>query len=160
MRTPPQGRTEQQARFCGVRFWDPVHRYHPDQLTGDVRMKPLSILYVEDNTDLRDTLSELLEGPGRTVVAVATGEAALEAWQSGASDVLVTDISLPGMSGTALARLLLAKNPAQWVVLCSGYVYGDYLARLGPNVRTLPKPFELEQLEALLDEINAALNPP
>ena len=66
------------------------------------------------------------------------------------------------MSGTALARLLLAKNPAQWVVLCSGYGYGygDYLARLGPNVRTLPKPFEIEQLEALLDEIDAALNPP
>ena len=123
-------------------------------------MKTLSILYVEDNTDLRDTLSEMLEGPGRTVVAVATGEAALEAWQSGPSDLLVTDISLPGMSGTALARLLLAKNPAQWVVLCSGYGYGDYLARLGPNVRTLPKPFEIEQLEALLDEIDAALNPP
>ena len=125
-------------------------------------MKTLSILYVEDNTDLRDTLTEMLEGPGRTVVAVATGEAALEAWQSGPSDLLVTDISLPGMSGTALARLLLAKNPAQWVVLCSGYGYGygDYLARLGPNVRTLPKPFEIEQLEALLDEIDAALNPP
>lgn len=72
----------------------------------------------------------------------------------------MTDISLPGMSGTALARLLLAKNPAQWVVLCSGYGYGDYLARLGPNVRILPKPFEIEQLEALLDEIDAALNPP
>lgn len=61
-------------------FGGPVHRYHQVTLTGDLRMKTLSILYVEDNTDLRDTLSEMLEGPGRTVVAVATGEAALEAW--------------------------------------------------------------------------------
>ena len=81
-------------------------------------MKTLSILYVEDNKELRETLSDMLEGPGRSVVAVATGEAALAAWQLGASDLLVTDISLPGMSGTDLARIVLAKNPAQWVVLC------------------------------------------
>ena len=80
-------------------------------------MKTLSILYVEDNQELRDTLSDMLEGPGRAVAAVATGEAALAAWQSGAFDLLVTDISLPGMSGTDLARVLLAQNPAQWVVL-------------------------------------------
>ena len=123
-------------------------------------MKTLSILYVEDNKELRETLSDMLEGPGRAVAAVATGEAALAAWQSGAFDLLVTDISLPGMSGTDLARILLAQNPAQWVVLCSGYEYGNHLATLGPNVRALPKPFELEQLDALMDEINAALNPP
>ena len=46
-------------------------------------MKTLSILYVEDNKELRETLSDMLEGPGRAVVAVATGEAALAAWQSG-----------------------------------------------------------------------------
>ena len=63
-------------------------------------MKTLSILYVEDNKELRETLSDMLEGPGRAVVAVATGEAALAAWQLGVSDLLVTDISLPGMSGT------------------------------------------------------------
>ena len=123
-------------------------------------MKTLSILYVEDNKELRETLSDMLVGPDRAVVAVATGEAALAAWQSGAFDLLVTDISLPGMSGTHLARIILAKNPAQWVVLCSGYEYGNHLATLGPNVRALPKPFELEQLEALMDEITAALSPP
>ena len=36
-------------------------------------------------------------------------------------DVLVTDVSLPGMSGTDLARRLLADDPLRWVVLCSGY---------------------------------------
>ncbi len=123
-------------------------------------MKTLSIMYVEDNEELRNTLSEMLAGPGRAVVAFATGEAALAASEAGTPDLLVTDISLPGMSGTHLARILVAKNPAQWVALCSGYEYGNYVATLGPNVRVLPKPFELEQLEALIDEINAALSPP
>ena len=40
-------------------------------------------------------------------------------------DVLVTDVSLPGMSGTDLARRLLADDPLRWVVLCSGYELGS-----------------------------------
>jgi len=122
-------------------------------------MRTLSITYVEDNRDLRDALSEMLAGPGREVVAFATGEEALAACEAGAPDLLVTDISLPGMSGTDLARILVAKNPAQWVVLCSGYEYGRHVATLGQNVRALPKPFEFEQLEALIDEIKAAFGP-
>jgi len=123
-------------------------------------MKTLSILYVEDNKELREALSEMLAGPGRKVVSFGTGEAALAAWDACAPDLLVTDISLPGMSGTELTRLLVAKNPAQWVVLCSGYDFGSHIATLGRNVRALPKPFEIEQLEALFDEINLALRLP
>ena len=123
-------------------------------------MKSLSILYVEDNQELRDTFLEMLEGDGREVVACSNGEEALAAWQARVFDVLVTDISLPGMSGTDLARRILARDPAKWVVLCSGYEYPYGLASLGPNVRSLPKPFELEQLEALVDEITHGLNQP
>jgi CheY-like chemotaxis protein len=123
-------------------------------------MKTLTIMYVEDNTDLRNALTEMLAGPGRAVVAFATGEAALAAWEAGAPDLLVTDISLPGMSGTDLTRIVVAKKPAQWVALCSGYEYGNHVATLGRNVRALPKPFEFEQLEALIDEVNEASSPP
>ena len=123
-------------------------------------MKILSIMYVEDNTELRNALTEMLEGPGRAVVAFATSEAALAAWEAGAPDLLVTDISLPGMSGTDLTRMVVAKNPAQWVALCSGYEHGNHVSTLGKNVRSLPKPFELEQLEALINEAHKALIPP
>jgi len=122
-------------------------------------MKTLSIMYVEDNKELRESLSEMLAGPGRVVVAFATGEAALVAWDACAPDLLVTDISLPRMSGTDLARIVVAQNPKQWVALCSGYAFGDQVVTLGPNVRALPKPFELEELEALIDEVKAALSP-
>ena len=123
-------------------------------------MKTLSIMYVEDNTDLRNALAEMLAGPGRAVVAFATGEAALAAWEAGAPDLLVTDIGLPGMSGTDLTRIVVARKPAQWVALCSGYEHGSHLATLGKNVRALPKPFELRQLESLIDEVNQALSSP
>jgi two-component system cell cycle response regulator CpdR len=120
-------------------------------------MKPLRMLYVEDNAELRETFQEMLEGEQREVVACGTAEEALVLWSAGEFDVLVTDISLPGMSGTDLARRILAVQPDRWIVLCSGYQYGDALRALGPRVRALSKPFELEDLDRLMGEIRLSL---
>lgn len=117
-------------------------------------MKPLRMLYVEDNAELREIFQEMLASDQRAVVACASAEEALALWNASDFDVLVTDISLPGMSGADLARRVLAVRPQCWVVLCSGYSYGDVLRTLGPRVRALPKPFELEELEQLMDEIH------
>ncbi len=121
-------------------------------------MKPLRMLYVEDNAELRETFQEMLEGDQREVVACATAEEALVLWNTSEFDVLVSDISLPGMSGTDLARRILAVDPARWVVLCSGYAYGDAILALGPRVRELAKPFELADLDRLIDEIHMSRN--
>jgi two-component system cell cycle response regulator CpdR len=120
----------------------------------------VKILYVEDNEDLRETIGLLLAGTEREVVAVGSAEQALEAIERARFDVLVTDVSLPGLSGTDLARQLLARDPLAWVVLCSGYELRSGLPHLGRNVRALTKPFEIEELEALMDEIAAAGRPP
>ena len=120
-------------------------------------MKSVSILYVEDNDDLRETIGMLLEGEGREVVTSPNGEQALAAWSRRDFDVLVTDVSLPGMSGTELARRVLAADPLRWVVLCSGYEFRRGLNQLGVNVRSLPKPFELEELDALMNEVIASV---
>ncbi|HKX42764.1 MAG TPA: response regulator [Burkholderiaceae bacterium] len=120
-------------------------------------MRSFAILYVEDNDDLRATIADLLGGPGRTVTACASSEEALVACETAPFDVVVTDVSLPGLSGTELARRLVEKNPAQWIVLCSGYKFDDQIAELGANVRSLPKPFEPEELDALMNDIIAAV---
>ena len=123
-------------------------------------MKSLRMLYVEDNAELREIFREMLEGGHREVVACANAEEALALWNASHFDVLVSDISLPGMSGTDLARQVLAQDPERWVVLCSGYEYGDALRTLGPRVRALDKPFELEDLDRLMDEIHIAQDSP
>lgn len=117
----------------------------------------MRILYVEDNADLRETIAMLMEGDGRTVVACGTAEEALVLDAQERFDLLVSDANLPGLSGTELARRLLADQPDRWVVLCSGYELGNYPSEWGPNVRILLKPFELEELEQLLDTIRTAL---
>jgi two-component system cell cycle response regulator CpdR len=117
----------------------------------------LKILYVEDNDDLRTAMADLLRGDGddREVVACANGDDALALFQSERFDVVVTDVRLPGMSGTELARTILRERPLQWIVLCSGFDAHDWTEQLGRNVRSLPKPFDLDVMEALMAEIAA-----
>ncbi|BEP93856.1 response regulator [Acidovorax sp. sif1233] len=120
----------------------------------------MRILYVEDNAELRETIGMLMEGEGQTVTSCATAEEALELDALQSYDLLVSDVSLPGISGTDLARRLLAQDPQRWVVLCSGYELGHYPGAWGPNVRTLLKPFDLEDLEQLLSSIREAVARP
>ena len=138
-----------QARKGFVAFCSTILRNHT-----------LRILYVEDNQELRETIAMLMEGDGRSITTCETGEAALQLDTLQPFDVLVTDVSLPGISGAELARNVLAQDPERWVVLCSGYEFGSATAAMGKNVRALVKPFELEDLEALLAEIEAALKMP
>jgi two-component system, cell cycle response regulator CpdR len=122
-------------------------------------LRPLSILYVEDNDHLREAIGMLMEGDGREIVVCATGEDAVVLDAQKKFDVVITDVSLPGMSGTDLARKLLQDDMARWIVLCSGYDFSQSTERLGPKVRSLRKPFELEDLDALLAEISADVAP-
>ncbi len=119
-------------------------------------MSVLSILYVEDNEHLRETIGMLMEGDNREVVLCASGEDAIKCCAQRRFDLVVTDVSLPGLSGTDLARRLLRSDANRWVVLCSGYDFVDSVGQFGPNVRALRKPFELEELDALIDEVAAS----
>lgn len=123
-------------------------------------MTPLRLLYVEDNCELRDAMSLLLESDGRQIITCATAEEALRLDALAPFDLVISDVSLPGISGAELARKLLAQDGRRWLVLCSGYHLGDDLQVLGPNVRALAKPFEMDALDRLLEEVQAAHQAP
>lgn len=114
---------------------------------------PFVILYVEDNDLVRESFAELLETTGRRVVCVADGTAAREVLRTQGVDLLMTDINLPDGSGLDLAREALQQNPALPVIVCSGRDLRDVARTLGPTAHPLMKPFELEELEALVDRL-------
>lgn len=62
------------------------------------------ILVVEDDADIRSCLEELLAGEGYLVTAAPSGEDGLEALRAGAFDLVVSDYSLPGRTGTVMLR--------------------------------------------------------
>lgn len=118
----------------------------------------LRTLFVEDNDELREQIGELLTDEGLLVVGCANAEEALQRHAQGGFDLVLTDVSLPQMSGVDLARAILRRSPQAWVVFLSGYALGDDLStRFGPQVRALRKPFELEDLQALTAEVKASM---
>jgi two-component system, cell cycle response regulator CpdR len=121
----------------------------------------LRVLYVEDNADVRELILMLLEDEGLAVVTCASAETAeTEFFASQRNgkwfDVLITDVSLPSMQGTELATRLQRLHSDLWVVFCSGYAMQPGLLSWGPRARALLKPFEAEELHALMQEIRAA----
>ncbi len=116
----------------------------------------MHIMYVEDNADIRDMVVELIESTDRHVVACADAEMAWQRLQMSDFDVLITDVSLPGWSGTELARRWLEADATRWVILFSGYDFESGLAGLGANVQAIRKE-DIDQLERTLCEIGRHL---
>jgi two-component system cell cycle response regulator CpdR len=117
---------------------------------------PLRVLYIEDNALVREITYELLAIDNREVVAVATGEEALNAFEKRPFDIVVTDISLPAMSGFDLVRHVKKLAPAVPIILASGYPLDLDAAQLKSSIRAITKPFDSPQLEALIEELCGA----
>lgn len=111
------------------------------------------ILYVEDNDLIRETFAELLATAGRRILSVADGAGAREMLSKEQVDLLMTDIHLPDGSGIDLARDALRQNPRLPVIVCSGGDLGGISQSLGATAHPLRKPFELEELEELVERL-------
>ncbi|MEK7390310.1 MAG: ATP-binding protein [Elusimicrobiota bacterium] len=99
------------------------------------------VLLVEDEAPVRRVLERVLTRLGYGVVSAASGEEAIRLLERErpAIDLLLTDMSLPGMSGTDLAGHVLVKLPAVKIVCMSGYTESQ-IQKLTEH-RFLEKPF-------------------
>lgn len=114
---------------------------------------PLRILYVEDNAVVREITSELLAQDQRQIVSCASAEEALKAFAANPFDLVITDVSLPAMSGIELARSILELEPRVPIIIASGYDLDFAVENWASNVRSIIKPFEAADIEALMSEL-------
>ncbi len=120
---------------------------------------PLRILYIEDNAIVREVTSELLSNGARYIVALGTAEEALVEFREQTFDVVITDISLPAMSGLDLARKILDIEPKAAIIVASGYALDLSLTNWGPNIRAIVKPFDAADIDALISEMGVGTAP-
>jgi two-component system, cell cycle response regulator CpdR len=120
---------------------------------------PLRVLYVEDNSMVREITLELLEQNQRRVAAFGTAEDALREFQQQTFDIVITDVSLPAMSGLDLARSILGIKPTVPIIVATGYALDLSQGTWGPNVRTILKPFDGPQIDALIADLCAEVEP-
>lgn len=107
-----------------------------------------TVLLVEDDGLIRMNTAEMLEDAGFVVVEAASGEEALTALQTMSVDALVTDINLPGLSGTELASRAEELHDAMLVVFATG---DPGVVRDRSDALVLSKPYDPAELaEAIL----------
>ncbi|HET6218002.1 MAG TPA: response regulator [Acidobacteriaceae bacterium] len=81
-----------------------------------------SILVVDDQDIIADSLLDILNGAGFRAVVAYDGASALRLAELAQPDYLLTDVVMPGMNGVELAIAIRNKYPATKIVLFSGQV--------------------------------------
>jgi CheY-like chemotaxis protein len=117
------------------------------------------VLLVEDDLPSREAMGELLESFGLQYTAVANAEEALKLASTQRYDILLSDISLPGLSGDTLARALRSAQPDLRILLMSGYGESAEIGQAIPGARMLAKPVDIELLRRELAACTAHAEP-
>lgn len=115
---------------------------------------PRTILLVDDEPTLRETLAEALEGEGWSVVTAADGAEALERFRSERPDLVLLDLMLPELSGIEVCRILRAESNVPIVMLTARDSEVDKVVGLELGADDyVTKPFSLRELAARIRAI-------
>jgi two-component system response regulator TctD len=110
----------------------------------------MKVLLIEDDPALQATLQRTLERRGMRVATCNDGARALERWRAALPDLVLLDLSLPGLDGlTVLERARAEGLATPVIVLTARGTIGDRIIGLNTGADDyLPKPFDLDELEA------------
>jgi CheY-like chemotaxis protein len=86
-----------------------------------VEARSISILVVDDEQSVRETLAEMLEAMGHRVILASSGPSALQALGANDCDLVFTDLSMPEMDGWETSREIRKRWPEISIVLVTGY---------------------------------------
>ena len=114
-----------------------------------------TVLVVDDNVDVAEVTSSLFETLGYETVYRDSAEAALKLLDAGTKiDLVFSDIVMPGtIDGVGLAREIGSRYPGLPVALTTGY--SDAAIAAPPSLRILRKPFDVEALKDLVQDIRS-----
>ena len=108
-----------------------------------------SILVVEDEPTLRETLVEALETEGFRVTSAGDGRVALERFRADHPDLVLLDLMLPEISGIDVCRIIRAESPVPIIMLTARGSEVDKVVGLELGADDyVTKPFSLRELSA------------
>ncbi|MEO8469192.1 MAG: response regulator transcription factor [Chloroflexota bacterium] len=108
-----------------------------------------SILVVEDEPTLRETLVEALETEGFRVSSAGDGRVALERFRADHPDLVLLDLMLPEISGIDVCRIIRAESPVPIIMLTARGSEVDKVVGLELGADDyVTKPFSLRELSA------------
>ena len=127
-----------------------------------------SILIIDDEQNLLETLRDVLQGPGQTVATALDAEQGLRRLREDGADLVITDILLPGMDGIEAIRQIARLFPEVRIIAMTGgggigldgyrpeaittCAYLQAAGRAGAH-GLLHKPFGLKQLREMMQRV-------
>jgi DNA-binding NtrC family response regulator len=119
--------------------------------------RPLKVLVVDDEADVRDLLAEYFTEIGYDVTTAPDGAKAIEdiAAHPTKYGLVISDLQMPGIDGLGVLKAARAANPSLAVIIVTGYASVDSAVRA---VRMgaydyLTKPFTLGQIEVIVRRV-------
>jgi PAS domain S-box-containing protein len=122
-----------------------------------VQGSPLTILVVDDDELIRESLVPMLEIMGHAAQAAAGGLEAMVLLQGGlAVDLVILDMNMPGINGAETLARIKAHRPGQRVLMASGYNDSEVTSLVSGfvGVSCIQKPFSMKELRHKLAEMN------
>jgi signal transduction histidine kinase len=140
-------------------FWLPLAAVQcaaPAPAPRPIPIRPLTnlhVLIVDDQVAVRETIGDMLATLGHRITLAADGREALALFDPAVHTLVLTDLSMPGLSGLDLARAIKARSPHTPVLLMTGYDGGredDVVTEIDVRLR---KPVALDDLQSALGAV-------
>jgi signal transduction histidine kinase len=148
--------TSQVGRGTSVEIWLPVSDGNQDALpleainfTRAVRHRPVRVLVVDDDPIVGASTVAMLEDLGHTAIQIDSAAGAIEVLDAEPGiDIVISDYTMPGMTGKTLAERIHRKWPGKPVVIATGYSEESEEQLSLPR---LNKPYRQDELAALIE---------
>jgi signal transduction histidine kinase len=120
----------------------------------ETRVRPLHVLVVDDEPQVREFLADYLGIDGHRVEAAADGREGLAKFLAGQFDLAVVDLAMPELSGGQLTAIFKQLTPDMLVISLSGF--GELLEGSSSADLTLSKPVTVEELRRAVAKVMTA----
>ena len=117
----------------------------------------MRVLIADDQRDVGRSLADLVRCCNHDIVAVVgSGLEAIQAYTRYHPDLVLMDYRMPKFNGATACRNILSKDPLARIILVTGWSPSDEAGASGA-IAILPKPLDLDRLEAALHDVAETL---
>ena len=113
---------------------------------------PQNVLVIDDQPEIRNLMVDILKKRGYQVSTASDGHDALTQFALARPDLVITDLTMPGLNGYQICRLIRGISSVPVLVMSAQMGAEDMAYRMGADA-FIPKPFDLEDLWAEIEEL-------